>query len=78
VPDDVSLGLVGVVGLRVPLVPFELVPMPEPVVLPEPVPELPLLPGVVMSLVPDVESEAVPAPLVPEVPLIVPLSLGAL
>jgi hypothetical protein len=52
--------------------------MPEPVVLPEPVPELPLLPGVVMSLVPDVESEAVPAPLVPEVPLIVPLSLGAL
>jgi hypothetical protein len=76
VPDDVPLGLV---GLLVPLVPD---PMPEPVVLSEPVPELPLLPGVDMPPVPGVVPDVAPGVGVLMVPFPVPLapevSLGAL
>lgn len=66
-------------GLVVLLVPLEPDPMPEPVVLSEPVPELPLLPGVDMPPVPDAGLDVVsgvgvlmvplPFPLAPEVPL---------
>lgn len=66
-------------GLVVLLVPLDPDPMPEPVVLSEPVPELPLLPGVDMPPVPDAGLDVVsgvgvlmvplPFPLAPEVPL---------
>jgi hypothetical protein len=72
VPDDVPLGLVGLAP----------VPMPEPVVLSEPVPELPLLPGVDMPPVPGVVPDVAPGAGVLMVPFPVPLapevSLGAL
>ena len=73
-PDDVPLGLV------VLLVPLDPDPMPEPVVLSEPVPELPLLPGVDMPPVPDVVLDVVPGVGVLMVPLPVPpeVPLGAL
>lgn len=66
-------------GLVVLLVPLDPDPMPEPVVLSEPVPELPLLPGVDMPPVPDAGLDVVsgvgvlmvplPFSLAPEVPL---------
>jgi len=69
-------------GLVVLLVPLDPDPMPEPVVLSEPVPELPLLPGVDMPPVPDVGLDVVPGAGVLMVPLPVPLApevpLGAL
>lgn len=70
-PGYVGDMLPGLVVLPVPLDPD---PMPAPVVLSEPVPELPLLPGVEMPPVPDAGLELVSGVGVLMVPpLVVPL-----